>query len=128
MGEHGMIYTNMTQFDDGSVLVSEGNDTFDMFGDTMQLAIARTVRDVYLMRTGVFSVLAAGAVWGAYGFDNKALSIASGVVGAISALTTLYNGVRSVPASKEYAQTLDEVVSHGWAPREQLKTIDSRYL
>ncbi len=128
MGEHGMIYTNMTQFGDGSVFVSDGNAAFDMFGDTMRLAISRTVRDTYLVRTGVFSVLAAGAVCGAYNFDNKALSIASSVIGVISALATLYNGVRSVPASKEYAQTLDEVVSHGWAPREQLKTIDSRYL
>ncbi len=95
-----------------------------MYDDTMLLAMNKTVKTGYLIRTVLSTTATAGIAFLAYKFDNLYLAAASGAIATIA----IQQGSQAVDACRKYANTLEEAVSHGWNSREELKKIDYRYL
>ncbi|MEE9525858.1 MAG: hypothetical protein V3V78_04605 [Candidatus Woesearchaeota archaeon] len=109
---------------EGNLVIGKGEAGMQIYDDTMQLAITKSAKTGYVVRTVISASVAAALAWLACKYDNLYLAAGSGATAAI----TVQQGRRAVKACKKYAQTLSEVVSHGWNSKEELKKIDDRYL
>ena len=105
---------------EGNLLVGEGEAGMQMYDDTMQLAIDKTVKTGTVVRTVLSSAVTAGLAFLAYKFDNLYLAAAGGAMATIA----IQQGNQAIDACKKYAHTLDEAVSHGWNSKEELKKIN----
>ena len=105
-------------------IVGEGQAGMDMFDDTMSLALAHTIKQAYLTRTMLSLFATAGVCFGANTLDSKVLAAGAGAL----AIIAFQQRIRAIGAKKEYNKRLDEAELHGWASRQQLETINWRYL
>src|SRR3989344_3733989 len=104
---------------EGNLLVGEGEAGMQMYDDTMQLAIDKTVKTAYIVRTVLSTAATALTAWLAYKFDNLYVAAASGAMATIA----VQQGKHAVEACKKYAHTLEEALSHGWNSKDNLKKI-----
>jgi len=109
---------------EGNLRIGEGEEGMRMFDDTMALALRKTAKTSYILRTAVLTIATAIVAGLAYHFDNI---YAGGAAGALGTLA-LQQGKETLEASGYYAEALEEAISHGWATESELRKIDRRYL
>jgi hypothetical protein len=109
---------------EGALLIGDGELGMQMYDDTMQLAINKTLKTRSIVRTIVSGAGAVAMGYLAYKSNSLYCAFASGAITTIA----LIEGKDAVIAFKKYANTLEEAVSHGWNSREELKKINWRYL
>ena len=109
---------------EGNLLIGEGEAGLQMYDDTMNLALSKTIKIAYFIRTAVLSLSTLVACFGAYQWDSKTISVAAGGLGVLA----IQQGISAYKSRKQYKKGLEEAISHGWNSPEQLKQIDHGYL
>ncbi len=109
---------------EGNFLIGEGKAGLQMYDDTMNLALSKTIKTTSFVRTSILSLSTLVAGFGAYQLDSKTLSAVAGALGVFA----IQQGISALKERKQYNEYLDEAVSHGYSTREELKKIDYRWL
>lgn len=109
---------------EGDLLIGTGNAGLNMFDDTMKLGITKTIKHRHLFNSTFLGLLTIGIGYLANDYDSLYLAAGAGSIATFAGIQIK----EFIKTSKEYTKTLNEAVEHGWASKEELKKIDSRYI
>jgi len=65
---------------EGRYLIGEGKAGLQIYDDTMNLALSKTIKTAYFVRTSILSLSTLVTSFGAYQLDSKALSASAGAL------------------------------------------------